>query len=94
MHNVPTYFFLQELIEVFETLDHQSYMLGKYRESRLSEDQSNLEQPAESENIIKPDKDIFENRSIAKGQSEAVESIKPPGVGEEDESDEDLSYLL
>ena len=93
MHNVLTSF-LQELIEVFETLDHQSYMLGKYRESRLSEDQSNLEQPVESENITKPDKDIFENRSIAKGQSDGVEPIKPPGVEEEDESDEDLSYLL
>ena len=46
------------------------------------------------ENIIKPDKNIFENRSIAKGQSEGVDSIKPPGVEEEDESDEDLSYLL
>ena len=89
-----TYFFLQELIEVFETLDHQSYMLGKYREGRLSEDQNNLEQPAGGENIIKPNKDIFEIRSIAKGQSEAIESIKPPGVEEEDESDEDLSYLL
>ena len=85
---------LQELIDVFETLNHQSYMLGKYREGKRSEDENNLEQPLKDENTITPNRDIFEARSITKGQSGSLEAIKPPGVEDEDESDEDLSYLL
>lgn len=79
---------------MFETLNHQSYMLGKYREGKRSKDENNLELPLKDENAVKPNRDIFEARSIAKGQSGAAEAIKPPGVEDEDESDEDLSYLL
>ena len=81
----------QELLHVFETLDHQSYMLGKYKESNKpgeetqpsgSFNQSKLE---ESGNFVALNKPSI---GMLNKQDETNRTV------EEEESDEDLSYLL
>ena len=85
--------FLQELLQVFETLEHQSYMLGRYREGRQSTGESNLAHNLRNDNIVPADNTIIAD-NVSNDKSKTNESVKPPGVDVEDDSDEDLSYLL
>ena len=77
-------------MHVFETLDHQSYMLGKYKDVRQSKNKS-VTTDLKSENTVENKKILI---ILSKGKSEKTKELKPPGVDEDDESDEDLSYLL
>ena len=85
----------QELIEVFETLDHQSYMLTKYKEGKKSTDENSF-LSTNSNGKIETSNENVGTKSVAQLNkiNETDSPLKPPGIDEEDESDEDLSYLL
>ena len=68
-------------------------MLDRYREGRHSEDENNLAHTLEQDGLNSA-KDSVEVNNAPKVKTWANESVKPPGVEEDEESDEDLSYLL
>ena len=78
---------------MFENLDRQSYMLGRYKQGRRSGDENNVVEHV-PHNEMSSGKDTAEASNAQQTKPRVSESIKPPGIEEDDESDEDLSYLL
>ena len=86
------FFYLQELLQVFETLDHQSYMLGRYRESNKSGEEKDITQNLNLCNSKTTANLGDANHTLTEGIGKA-KNVKIIAE-EEEESDEDLSYLL
>ena len=87
------YAFLQELLQVFETLDHQSYMLERYRDTK--------DQTVEEKNTYKASNLLGSTKSdnSGAGHHSSIEKLSGKEMKkiieeDEEESDEDLSYLL
>ena len=81
-------------MHVFETLDHQSYMLGKYR--GVPQSKNKIARPdLKKENTMQKNVNTIVPKDVTKiNHKLKLKELKPPGVDEDDESDEDLSYLL
>ena len=88
----PKTVLFQELLQVFETLDHQSYMLGRYRESNKSNEDKDYKEISNLCNSVTSD-NLSDANHISTEKMGTCNEVKAIAE-EEEESDEDLSYLL
>ena len=85
--------FLQELLQVFDTLDHQSYMLERYRDTK--DKTVEVKNAYQASNLLGSE----ESDNLGAGHHPSIEKLSDKEMKkiieeDEEDSDEDLSYLL